>query len=144
VYLDDAYLGRVDLYSATPVKRVIHMPATTTPGTHTLRVQVLGTKRAASSGTRVDIDAFVFLPLSPLGVGARRTLQGADVTSNSSTLASRAAFVTEEATYTRTPTAPGPWSSGVESVAVNCHALGSLCPSAQTFTLIVVGLLPVT
>lgn len=61
VYLDGVKVATVSLYSSTTVpRRVVYAKAGLNPSvTHTLRVYVPGTKQAASTGTRVDVDAFV-------------------------------------------------------------------------------------
>jgi hypothetical protein len=62
VWLDGTKVATVDLYSSTAQSRVmVFTRSWATPGAHTLEVRVLGTKNAASGGTRVDIDAFVTL-----------------------------------------------------------------------------------
>lgn len=63
VWIDGVKVTTVDLYSATEKPRTV---AFTQEGlspsqTHTLEVRVTGTKNAASSGARVDVDAFVVL-----------------------------------------------------------------------------------
>jgi hypothetical protein len=59
VRIDGVLKGTVDLYNATLQGRRIVFAATgLTPGQHTIEVRVLGTKNAASSGFRVDVDAF--------------------------------------------------------------------------------------
>jgi hypothetical protein len=61
VYLDGVKVASVDLYSASEQPRkVVFARAGLNPSVaHTLKVYVPGTKRAASAGTRVDVDAFV-------------------------------------------------------------------------------------
>ncbi len=63
VYLDGKKVATVDLYwSKALSRRVVFGANGLIPSvTHTLEVKVLGTKRAASSGVRVDVDAFVVL-----------------------------------------------------------------------------------
>ena len=53
----------VDLYASTsqPRKVVFSMAGLDPTVGHTIKVQVLGTRNTASSGTRVDVDAFVAL-----------------------------------------------------------------------------------
>ena len=62
VRLDGVLVGTVDLYatSAQP-RRVLYNATLDSPGPHTLEVKVLGTKKSASTDTRVDVDAFVIL-----------------------------------------------------------------------------------
>ena len=63
VLLDGTAIATVDLYAATsqPRKVVFGKGGLDPSVAHTLTVQVLGTKNASSSGTRVDIDGFVAL-----------------------------------------------------------------------------------
>jgi hypothetical protein len=63
VRLDGQLVETVDLYNASAQpRRVAYSAASLDPSVeHTLEVRVLGTKRAASTGTRVDADAFVAL-----------------------------------------------------------------------------------
>ncbi len=62
VYLDGAKVATVDLYSSTALSRkVIYSANGLTLSDHALQIKVLGTKNASSSGTRVDVDAFVVL-----------------------------------------------------------------------------------
>jgi hypothetical protein len=63
VWLDGVKVATVDLYSATTqTRRVVFSQGGLAPTqTHILEVRVLGTKSAASSGKRVDVDAFVAL-----------------------------------------------------------------------------------
>jgi hypothetical protein len=62
VYVDGVLMGTVDLYNAALQGRRIVFAANDLPaGQHTLEVRVLGTHNPASSGTRVDIDAFAVL-----------------------------------------------------------------------------------
>ena len=63
VYLDGVKVATVDLYASSGQSRkVVFRRGGLDPSTtHTLEVRALGTKNAASSGTRVDVDAFVVL-----------------------------------------------------------------------------------
>ncbi len=63
VWLDGAPVATIDLYAASAQpRRVIYNATSLDPSVeHTLEVRVLGTKRAASTGTRVDVDALVAL-----------------------------------------------------------------------------------
>jgi hypothetical protein len=60
VSIDGVVMKTVDLYaSATQSRRVVFSRSDLDPTvSHTITVQVLGTKNSASSDTRVDIDAF--------------------------------------------------------------------------------------
>lgn len=60
VYVDGVQKATIDLYRATTVYRqVVYAISFPTAGIHTIELRVLGTKRPASSGTRVDLDAFL-------------------------------------------------------------------------------------
>jgi len=63
VLVDDVAIKTVDLYASTsqPRKVVFSKAGLDPTAGHTLTVRVLGTKSASSSGTRVDVDAFVAL-----------------------------------------------------------------------------------
>ncbi len=63
VRLDGALVATIDLYAASEqTRRVIYSASSLDPSVpHTMQVRVLGTKRAVSTGTRVDVDAFVVL-----------------------------------------------------------------------------------
>ena len=62
VRLDGELVETVDLYNASAQpRRVLYSASLDSAGPHTLEVRVLGTKRAASTGTRVDVDAFLTL-----------------------------------------------------------------------------------
>lgn len=67
VYLDGAYQGRVDTYSASEVDQAtVWSVGGLTPAAHTLRISVLGTRNSASAGSWVWVDAFDIVP-SPAG-----------------------------------------------------------------------------
>jgi len=63
VYLDGVKVSTVDLYSnpGEPRKVVFAKKDLDPTVEHTLEVRALGTKNSASSGKRVDLDAFVVL-----------------------------------------------------------------------------------
>jgi hypothetical protein len=67
VRVDGALASTVDLYNATLQQRKsVFVANGLDPAVgHTLEVKVLGTKNASSSGTRVDVDAFVVLEKVP-------------------------------------------------------------------------------
>jgi Zn-dependent metalloprotease len=60
VWVDGRKRATVDLYApeAQP-RRVVYAISFASPGSHRIEVRVLGTRRPSSSGTRVDLDAFV-------------------------------------------------------------------------------------
>jgi serine protease AprX len=59
VWLDGVRVATVDLYSSTLQTARVMWAGTVASGSHTLQIRVTGTKNAASSGVRVDVDAFV-------------------------------------------------------------------------------------
>jgi hypothetical protein len=62
VWVDGRKQKTVDLYSpSSEPRKMVFAKSWATSGEHTLRIRVLGTKDAASGGTRVDVDAFVAL-----------------------------------------------------------------------------------
>ena len=61
ISVDGAIVATVDLYAAAAKLHQVVSVVNLTPGAHTVEVKVLGTKNAASTGTRVDFDAFVVL-----------------------------------------------------------------------------------
>jgi predicted CXXCH cytochrome family protein len=59
VYLDGIYLEDVELFSATTLSQeTVFSRNSLSSGSHTLRIEVSGTKNPASSGYKVGIDAF--------------------------------------------------------------------------------------
>jgi hypothetical protein len=62
VYLDGHKVATIDLYAAsTQAGRIVWSKTFATSGKHTVKIVVLGAKRAAATSKRVDIDAFVVL-----------------------------------------------------------------------------------
>jgi hypothetical protein len=63
VSVDGVIVGTINLYNAASQNRkiVFSQSALDPTVSHTIAVQALGTKQAASSGTQVDVDAFVVL-----------------------------------------------------------------------------------
>ncbi len=62
VWVDGAKVATVDLYSSSvKLRQTVFTKVWSTSGTHTLEVRVLGMKNVASTGTRVDVDAFLAL-----------------------------------------------------------------------------------
>jgi hypothetical protein len=59
VWLDGTKVKTVDMYSATTTAGQMVWSMDVTTGTHTLEVRALGTKNSLSTGTRVDVDAFL-------------------------------------------------------------------------------------
>ena len=58
VYVDGVYKATISTYSTTTqVRRIVYQFNWATPGTHKIRIYVLGT----SGHPRVDVDAFVVL-----------------------------------------------------------------------------------
>jgi hypothetical protein len=62
VFVDGVLVRSVDLYApALGARRVVYARNGLPDGVHTIRIEVTGTRNAASSGNRVDLDAFVVL-----------------------------------------------------------------------------------
>lgn len=62
VYVDGIQVDVIDLYNPTTVfRQVVYEISFETAASHTIELRVLGTKNAASSGTRVDFDAMLSL-----------------------------------------------------------------------------------
>ena len=62
MWLDGVKVATIDLYAASQTTRsMVYVKNGLTNTTHRLEIRVLGTKNTASSGTRVDIDAFIVL-----------------------------------------------------------------------------------
>lgn len=62
VWLDGAKAATVDLYASSLLfRRTVFVANGLSSGAHTLEIRPLGAKSASSSGTRVDIDAFLTL-----------------------------------------------------------------------------------
>jgi hypothetical protein len=62
VWIDGVQVKTLSLYaSSAQPRRIVFTQDWASSGTHTLEIRVRGTKDAASSGTRVDVDAFVVL-----------------------------------------------------------------------------------
>ena len=62
VWIDGVKVTTVDLYATSgQAQQIPFQRSWASPGTHTLEVRVLGTKSAASTSTRVDVDAFLTL-----------------------------------------------------------------------------------
>ena len=61
IWLDGARVTTIDLYAASTrtMQIVWAPPAALATGTHTLQLRPTGTKRAASSSTRIDLDALI-------------------------------------------------------------------------------------
>ena len=60
VVLDGILVGTIDLFRANAaVRNVVFERSNLAGGEHTLQIRVLGTKARNSTGTRVDLDAFV-------------------------------------------------------------------------------------
>jgi hypothetical protein len=62
VWVDGVKVKTVDMYApvAQP-RRMLYTQSWATPSTHTVEIRATGTKNAASSGKRVDVDAFLAL-----------------------------------------------------------------------------------
>jgi hypothetical protein len=64
IWLDGVYVGSVDLYRSSAMKKaVVWAPsASLIQGVHTLEVRVTGTRNAFATKNRVDVDAFLVWP----------------------------------------------------------------------------------
>jgi len=72
VYLDGAFVTRVDLYAPTEqVQAVLFTASALSTGTHTLRIQATGEKNPAATTARVFIDAFDVVVATPAPPVAR-------------------------------------------------------------------------
>jgi hypothetical protein len=62
LWLDGVKAATVDLYaSALHTRQVVFSKVVNPSRDHVLEIHVLGAKRSASTGTRVDVDGFVVL-----------------------------------------------------------------------------------
>jgi hypothetical protein len=59
VRVDGNLVATIDLYSATSQTKRVVWSALVTPGSHTVQIRVTGTRNAASSSNRIDIDAYL-------------------------------------------------------------------------------------
>jgi hypothetical protein len=64
IWLDGTKVATVDLYAPSATKKRIAWvsSAPLSTGTHTLEIRVTGTRNAAATSTRVDVDAFLIWP----------------------------------------------------------------------------------
>ena len=63
VWIDGSLAATIDTYSsATTKERIVYATPRLTYGAHTIEIRVKGTKRSASTSTRVDLDAFLTWP----------------------------------------------------------------------------------
>ncbi len=62
VFIDGVDKGVVDLYAASQVWKVAKIYSGLSSGSHTIKVQALGTKNASSIGTKVIVDGFTVRP----------------------------------------------------------------------------------
>jgi hypothetical protein len=66
VYIDNVLISTVDEYSATVLyQQELFTSSALSFGSHTIKVQLKGTKQAASTGTFVDVDYFSYTVNSP-------------------------------------------------------------------------------
>jgi GH25 family lysozyme M1 (1,4-beta-N-acetylmuramidase) len=61
VWVDGSLVKTVDLYRSTPAFALVPLAAGLADGSHTVRVQVLGTHRAASAGNGVAVDRWIVI-----------------------------------------------------------------------------------
>ncbi|MBI5233165.1 MAG: hypothetical protein HY880_02295, partial [Deltaproteobacteria bacterium] len=62
VWLDDVYIGRIDLYSPVLEHQRVIKKTGLAQGPHTLAIEVSGKKNRKSTNTYIDIDAFEVVP----------------------------------------------------------------------------------
>ncbi len=61
IFVDGIRRARIDLYASSTSQRKMVFAAVVGAGSHAVRLEVVGAKRKASSGTRVELDAFAVL-----------------------------------------------------------------------------------
>jgi hypothetical protein len=62
IWLDGAYKGTLDLYSATLKTKRVVWSTTTGAGTHTLEIRPTGSRNPLATSSRIDVDAFLIQP----------------------------------------------------------------------------------
>ena len=116
VFIDGKSQGVVDTYSASTVRQVEYFSKDDLKaGIHTLQLKVLNEKQAASSGTKIELDAFEILDstlVAPTGVTVSSKSGMTTVSKANSTLQLKATVEPENATD-KTVT----WSTSDDSIA---------------------------
>ena len=116
VFIDGKSQGVVDTYSANTVRQKEYFSKDDlTAGIHTIQLKVLNEKQAASSGTKIELDAFEILDstlVAPTGVKVSSKSGMTTVSKANSTLQLKATVEPENATD-KTVT----WSTSDDSIA---------------------------
>ena len=116
VFIDGKSQGVVDTYSASTVRQKEYFSKDDlTAGIHTIQLKVLNEKQAASSGTKIELDAFEILDstlVAPTGVKVSSKSGMTTVSKANSTLQLKATVEPENATD-KTVT----WSTSDDSIA---------------------------
>ena len=116
VFIDGESQGVVDTYSANTVRQKEYFSKDDlTAGIHTIQLKVLNEKQAASSGTKIELDAFEILDstlVAPTGVTVSSKSGMTTVSKANSTLQLKATVEPENATD-KTVT----WSTSDDSIA---------------------------
>ena len=116
VFIDGKSQGVVDTYSASTVRQKEYFSKDDlTAGIHTIQLKVLNEKQAASSGTKIELDAFEILDstlVAPTGVTVSSKSGMTTVSKANSTLQLKATVEPENATD-KTVT----WSTSDDSIA---------------------------
>ncbi len=116
VFIDGKSQGVVDTYSANTVRQKEYFSKDDlTAGIHTIQLKVLNEKQAASSGTKIELDAFEILDstlVAPTGVTVSSKSGMTTVSKANSTLQLKATIEPDDATD-KTVT----WSTSDDSIA---------------------------
>ena len=116
VFIDGKSQGVVDTYSASTVRQKEYFSKDDlTAGIHTIQLKVLNEKQAASSGTKIELDAFEILDstlVAPTGVKVSSKSGMTTVSKANSTLQLKATVEPDDATD-KTVT----WSTSDDSIA---------------------------
>ena len=116
VFIDGKSQGVVDTYSASTVRQKEYFSKDDlTAGIHTIQLKVLNEKQAASSGTKIELDAFEILDstlVAPTGVTVSSKSGMTTVSKANSTLQLKATVEPENATDKTVA-----WSTSDDSIA---------------------------
>ena len=135
VFIDGKSQGVVDTYSANTVRQKEYFSKDDlTAGIHTIQLKVLNEKQAASSGTKIELDAFEILDstlVAPTGVTVSSKSGMTTVSKANSTLQLKATVEPENATD-KTVT----WSTSDDSIAtVDTNGLVTFLSKNGTVTI---------